>query len=147
MLFIDQIFEENERKPQELTQKKSFWIGCIQALAMIPGTSRSATSILGGLTQGLDRKTATEFSFFLGVPTIGAATLLKLYKGRDLLTIEHLKLLGLGSLVGYVVAILAIKFFIDYIQKYGFKAFGWYRIVLGGLIVVLWALGVDLELN
>ena len=118
---------------------------------MIPGVSRSMATIVGGMSQGLTRKDAAEFSFFLAVPTMAGATLYKMYKlfsegGMELIT-ENMTTLIVGNVVAFVVALLAIKFFISFVTKYGFKAFGWYRIVVGGAIIaMLWA-GLDLQIG
>ena len=118
---------------------------------MIPGVSRSAASIIGGLSQKLNRKTAAEFSFFLAVPTMFAATVYKLYSfyfkdGGHVFESQHLQLLIIGNLVAFVVAMLAIRSFIGYLSKYGFKAFGYYRIIVGLLILVLYFLGIPLTI-
>jgi undecaprenyl-diphosphatase len=109
---------------------------------MIPGTSRSAASIIGGMQQKLSRNLAAEFSFFLAVPTMAAATgdkLLKAWKENpELLQDKHnLMMLGLGNLIAFIVAMLAIKFFIGYLQKHGFRLFGWYRVLVGGVLLIL----------
>ena len=125
-------------------------IGLAQCVAMIPGVSRSMATIVGGMTQKLSRKTAAEFSFFLAVPTMAAASGYKLLKaftsesGMQLLS-DNLATLLIGNLVAFVVAILAIKFFISFLTKYGFKAFGYYRIVVGLLIIILMFCGIPLE--
>lgn len=146
LLFIDKLFANpNVTKEEELSYKKSFIIGLWQCLAMIPGVSRSAASIIGGMQQTLTRNLAVEFSFFLAVPTMCAATGYKLLKAMkdtpEIITNSHnLLLLGIGNLVAFMVALLSIKFFITYVQKYGFKFFGYYRIILGLLVFVyfLW---------
>ena len=143
LLFIDKVFVNpsiNEEK--NISYQKGFIIGIWQCLAMIPGVSRSAASIIGGMQQKLTRSTAAEFSFFLAVPTMVAATgykLLKTYKEHpQIVTDKHnLFLLGVGNVVAFIVAMLAIKFFITYLQKHGFKIFGWYRIVVGIVVLVL----------
>ena len=117
-------------------------IGIWQCLAMIPGTSRSAASIIGGMQQKLTRNLAAEFSFFLAVPTMAAATgykLLKAYQETpELLTNkDNLIALAIGNLIAFVVAIIAIKFFIGYLQKHGFRLFGWYRIIAGIILLIL----------
>ena len=143
LLFVDDyfkspvIFEE-----QHINYQKGFIIGIWQCLAMIPGTSRSAASIVGGMSQKLSRKTAAEFSFFLAVPTMVAATGHKLWKtyktNPEIVKDKHnLLLLGLGNLVAFIVAMAAIKFFIGYLQKHGFKLFGWYRIIVGVALLAL----------
>jgi len=134
-------------KETEIDYKKAFIIGLFQTLAMIPGVSRSGASIVGGMIQKLDRKTATEFSFFLAVPTMLGATLKKTWdfyeKGLEL-TSQQINLILLGNVVAFLVALLAIKTFINYISKHGFKLFGWYRIALGLLILVWIAVKHDL---
>ena len=117
----------------------------------IPGVSRSMATIVGGMTTKLSRKNAAEFSFFLAVPTMAAASGYKLMKlvtdpaGVSLLT-DHLVTLLIGNVVAFIVAIAAIRFFIDFLTKYGFKAFGYYRIVVGLVLLVLMAIGVDLSI-
>ncbi|MDY4583690.1 MAG: undecaprenyl-diphosphate phosphatase [Candidatus Onthomorpha sp.] len=149
MLFVDKWFN-NPAKDQTITYKKSFMIGLAQCVAMIPGVSRSMATIVGGMTQKLSRKTAAEFSFFLAVPTMAAASGYKLLKaftsesGMQLLS-DNLATLFIGNLVAFIVAILAIKFFISFLTKYGFKAFGYYRIVVGLLIIILMFCGIPLE--
>lgn len=149
MLFVDKWFN-NPAKDQTITYKKSFMIGLAQCVAMIPGVSRSMATIVGGMTQKLSRKTAAEFSFFLAVPTMAAASGYKLLKaftsesGMQLLS-DNLTTLLIGNIVAFVVAILAIKFFINFLTKYGFKAFGYYRIVVGLLIIILMFCGIPLE--
>lgn len=149
LVFIDKLLE-NKAVLEEVTYKKGLIIGFFQCLAMIPGVSRSAASIIGGMFQGLTRKTAAEFSFFLAVPTMFAASAYKLLKGYldDELqfTSEQISLLAIGNVVGFLVALVAIKFFISFLQKYGFKAFGYYRIVLGLVLIALLAAGVDIKL-
>ena len=149
MLFVDKWFN-NPAKDQTITYKKSFMIGLAQCVAMIPGVSRSMATIVGGMTQKLSRKTAAEFSFFLAVPTMAAASGYKLLEaftsesGMQLLS-DNLATLLIGNLVAFIVAILAIKFFISFLTKYGFKAFGYYRIVVGLLIIILMFCGIPLE--
>jgi undecaprenyl-diphosphatase len=148
LVFIDKYFENKEQK-EDVTYKNAFVIGFFQCIAMIPGVSRSAASIIGGMFQGLSRKSAAEFSFFLAVPTMFAASAYKLLKGyldHELnFTSQEISLLAIGNIVGFLVALAAIKFFISFLQKYGFKVFGYYRIVLGITILVLMALGFDLK--
>lgn len=143
LLFIDNAFKNRWiEKERSITYTKGFIIGLWQCIALIPGVSRSAASIIGGMQQGLTRKLAAEFSFFLAVPTMAAATgykLLKTYKEHpEVLKDKHnLSMLALGNVVAFIVALLAIKFFITYLQKYGFKMFGWYRIIVGGVLIAL----------
>ncbi|MBO4984197.1 MAG: undecaprenyl-diphosphate phosphatase [Bacteroides sp.] len=149
MLFCDRIFNKGSEET-ELTEKRAFWIGMYQCISMIPGVSRSMATIVGGMSQRLTRKAAAEFSFFLAVPTMFAATLFKMLKlfldgGTEILT-ANMPALLIGNAVAFVVALLAIKFFISFVTKYGFKAFGWYRIVVGGVILILLGMGYNLEL-
>lgn len=149
LLFIDKWLENNENK-EIPSYKNSFIIGLFQCLAMVPGVSRSAATIIGGMTQGLNRKSAAEFSFFLAVPTMAGAATLKLLKGfmkGDLnFSSDEILLLTIGNLVGFIVAILAIKFFIGFLQKHGFKVFGYYRIALGIILITLLLSGYNLKL-
>ena len=150
MLFCDKIFNKGDERT-ELTEKKAFWIGMFQCISMIPGVSRSMATIVGGMTQKLTRKAAAEFSFFLAVPTMLAATLFKLLKivtdenGLQILK-ENLSTLLIGNAVAFIVAMLAIKFFINFVSKYGFKAFGWYRIIVGGIILIMLLTGHNLTI-
>jgi len=148
LLFVDAFFKKPEVVSEEgISMKKAFTIGLWQCLAMMPGTSRSAASIIGGMQQKLTRETAAEFSFFLAVPTMLAVTtyslLFKTYsqsqlKGYELLnqSPDNLQMFLMGNVVAFVVAILAIKFFIGVIKKYGFKPWGYYRIVAGLVLLV-----------
>ena len=149
LLFIDRFFEDKPTT-EEISYSAAFKIGIFQCLAMIPGVSRSAASIIGGMAQKLNRKTAAEFSFFLAVPTMLAASAYKMLKGylEGTLTFnsEQIQLLAVGNIVAFIVAMLAIKFFIGYLQKYGFKVFGYYRIVMGLLILGLLAMGYELRI-
>jgi undecaprenyl-diphosphatase len=148
LLFIDKWLVVKENDEQPLTSAAAFKIGLFQCIAMIPGVSRSAATIIGGLTQKLTRKSAAEFSFFLAIPTMFAATaykMLKFYQSGEFKT-EQLSLLLIGNLVAFVVALLAIKGFVGYVSRYGFKVFGYYRIAVGGLILILTALGIPLQI-
>ncbi|MCL2327620.1 MAG: undecaprenyl-diphosphate phosphatase [Bacteroidetes bacterium] len=151
MLFVDKWFTHDEKTEPELNYKRAFKIGLAQCIAMIPGVSRSMATIVGGMAQGLSRKTAAEFSFFLAVPTMAAASGYKLLKlimdddKRELLIANSTSLI-VGNIVAFVVAMAAIKFFIGFLTKYGFKAFGYYRIVAGGLILVLLGAGYELTI-
>lgn len=150
MLFCDKIFNKGSEKT-ELTEKRAFWIGMFQCISMIPGVSRSMATIVGGMAQKLTRKAAAEFSFFLAVPTMFAATCFKLLKlflepdGMQILK-DNLGTLIIGNVVAFIVALLAIKFFISFVTKYGFKAFGWYRIIVGAIILVMLATGHNLTI-
>lgn len=143
LLFIDRLFTTPSiEEEQQITFGKAFITGIWQCAAMIPGVSRSAASIIGGMQQKMTRNLAAEFSFFLAIPTMAAATgykLLKTFKtSPEILKDSHnLVLLAIGNVVAFVVAMLAIKFFIGYVQKYGFKLFGWYRIILGVILLFL----------
>lgn len=150
MLFCDRIFNKGNEKT-ELTEKRAFWIGLFQCISMIPGVSRSMATIVGGMSQKLTRKAAAEFSFFLAVPTMFAATVFKMMKifmepdGIAILK-ENLSILIVGNIVAFIVAMLAIKFFISFVTKYGFKAFGWYRIIVGGVILIMLMTGHNLTI-
>ena len=134
----------------EITYKQSFIIGLYQCLALIPGTSRSASTIVGAMTQSLTRKAAAEFSFFLAVPTMLAVTVYSLFlkkyettqlKGYELiLEGDNIKYFLIGNAVAFVVAVLAIKLFIEVIKKYGFKPWGYYRIIAGVLLLIYFTL-------
>ncbi|MDD2964816.1 MAG: undecaprenyl-diphosphate phosphatase [Bacteroidales bacterium] len=145
LLFVDKWFNR-PATDQTITYKKGFWIGVFQVIAMIPGVSRSAATIIGGMAQGLTRKTAAEFSFFLAVPTMFAASAYKLLENYKHITSDNIDILIIGNVVAFVVAIAAIKTFITLLTRYGFKAFGWYRIVAGLAILILMALGHDLNI-
>jgi undecaprenyl-diphosphatase len=149
LVFFDAMFNERDEHP-EPTKKQAFIIGLCQCIAMIPGVSRSAASIIGGMFQGLSRKNAAEFSFFLAVPTMFAAAGYKLLKGFKAGTLHldshDLTLLLIGNVVAFAVAFLAIKSFIGILQKYGFKVFGYYRIVLGITLLVLLSSGYKLSI-
>lgn len=149
MLFCDKIFNKGSEENQ-LTEKRAFMIGLYQCISMIPGVSRSMATIVGGMSQGLTRKAAAEFSFFLAVPTMFGATLYKMYKllkeGGTELIMNNMTTLVVGNIVAFVVALLAIKFFISFVQKYGFKAFGWYRIIVGGIILAMLLTGHNLTI-
>jgi len=147
LLFIDKILNQQEDPAEGITYPRAITIGFLQSIAMIPGVSRSAASIIGGMSQKLTRKTAAEFSFFLAVPTMFAATCYKLLKGYKEIQMEHINILIVGNIVAFIVAMLAIKFFIGFLTKYGFKAFGWYRIILGVTLLVLIYMGVNLEVQ
>ncbi len=156
LLFIDKAFKKPKiHSEKEITYGKSFLTGLWQCIAMIPGVSRSAASIIGGMQQGLSRSAAAEFSFFLAVPTMAAATLYSLFlkkwdiggvehKGYELITqsSDNMIAFAVGNIVAFIVAILAIKFFINYLKKYGFKIFGWYRIIVGIVLLILLSQGV-----
>ena len=141
LLFVDKLFTRPRiQSERQVSFTNAFIIGIWQCLAMVPGVSRSAASIIGGMQQRLTRSAAAEFSFFLAVPTMLAATgykLYKYYKEAGGFTNEDLKLLGIGNLVAFVVAMVAIKFFIGFLKKHGFRIWGIYRIVLGLILFAL----------
>lgn len=140
LVFIDQWTKNRKvlyEKTEEVSYKNAFKVGLFQCLALIPGTSRSAASIVGGMLSGFDRKQAAEFSFLLGVPTMVAATGYDLLKTEAVLDQTQWIQLGIGSLVAFVFAFITVKAFIHYLTKFGFKAFGYYRIVLGVLFIIL----------
>ena len=149
MLFCDRLFNATD-KTNEVNWKRAFKIGCFQCLSVIPGMSRSMSTIVGGMQQGLTRKRAAEFSFFLAVPTMAGATLLDLLEmfkdGANWATTTNIELLLLGCIVAFVVAIFAMKWFVAFLTKYGFKAFGWYRIIVGLVILVLLGTGHSLTM-
>ena len=141
LLFIDKAFKNPTIDSEEkVSYGKAIIIGVWQCIAMIPGVSRSAASIIGGMQQKLTRSAAAEFSFFLAVPTMLAATvykLLKYYKESGGFSSEEIKQLAIGNAVAFIVALLAIKFFIGFLKKYGFTIWGWYRIIVGIILLLL----------
>jgi undecaprenyl-diphosphatase len=138
LLFIDRLFtKETIQEEEQIDFWRAFKIGCWQCVAMIPGVSRSASSIIGGMQQQLSRKLAAEFSFFLAVPTMAAATGYKLLKGYKQISMADWQLFAVGNLVAFIVAMLAIKFFIQFLQRNGFRVFAYYRIVAGTLLLAL----------
>jgi len=146
LLFVDRWFK-SPAQDQSISSKRALIIGFFQCIAMIPGVSRSAATIIGGMTQKLDRTTAAEFSFFLAVPTMFAASAYKLLKSYQTITSDAIGLLLFGNGVAFVVAMIAIKSFIAYLTKHGFRVFGWYRIALGLIILTLQALGYKFSIN
>jgi undecaprenyl-diphosphatase len=147
LLFVDRLFKDQTvTTEKDITLPQAFKIGMFQVLAVaFPGLSRSAATILGGMQQKLTRNIAAEFSFFLAVPTMFAATGYKLIKGHELLTGENIKLLLFGNVIAFIVAIIAIKSFISFLTKHGFRIFGWYRIIIGILILSLYFAGIELK--
>jgi len=149
LLFVDKWFNNSKiDNSDEISYATAFKIGLYQCLAMIPGTSRSGASIVGGMAQKLSRKAAAEFSFFLAVPTMFGATakkLLDFYKDGGTLSSHEINMLIVGNVVGFIVAIIAIKSFIDFLTKHGFKLFGWYRIIIGVIIIILLLSGQSLR--
>lgn len=149
-LFIDKLFQKTEEAGiQEVNYPAALKIGLFQTIAMIPGVSRSAATIIGGLTQSLTKKAAAEFSFFLAVPTMAAATgykLLKFYKEGNGFDQSEVSMLVIGNVVAFIVALLAIKSFISFLTKNGFKLFGYYRIIAGIIILILYFSGIKLSI-
>lgn len=149
LLFVDQWFNHVDiNNTDDITYGTAFKIGLFQCISMIPGVSRSASTIVGGMSQKLSRKTAAEFSFFLAVPTMFGATAKKLfdfYQNGFVINQEQVNLLIIGNLVAFIVAMLAIRYFITLLQSRGFRIFGWYRIIVGGIILILLLSGYDLK--
>lgn len=149
LLFVDKWFKDgNIDNTNDITYSTALKIGLFQCLSMIPGTSRSAATIVGGMSQKLTRKAAAEFSFFLAVPTMFGATSKKLYdfyKDGYQISADQFNLLIIGNVVAFIVAMLAIKYFITFLQTRGFQLFGWYRIIAGGIILILLLSGYDLH--
>ncbi len=154
LLFIDRLFKHSRIDQEEnISNKTAITIGFWQCLAMMPGTSRSAASIIGGMQQGLTRKMAAEFSFFLAVPTMLAVTCYSIFlkdwtykgteqKGYEMIfsSSENILSFAVGNVVAFVVAALAIKFFIGFLEKYGFKIWGWYRVIVGILLIAFFSI-------
>ena len=146
LVFVDRWFKHQEQGEKELSYKNAFTIGLFQIIAVIPGISRSAATIIGGMTQKLNRKQAAEFSFFLAVPTMLAASTFKLYENRAILGVSsNMELLLIGNAVAFVVAMLAITGFIAFLNRFGFTFFGYYRIALGGVLIALLLTGYSLN--
>ena len=162
LLFIDRWFpqEESNEGGRPVTNpgwREAFVIGLFQCIAVVPGVSRSAATIIGGLTQKLTRRAAAEFAFFLAMPTMAAAAVKDLYdyyqvtqaQGLDLahtFSAVEVKQLILGNVVAFVVALLAIRVFVGFVTKFGFRAFGIYRIIVGGILLLMLGLGINLQL-
>ena len=149
MLFCDKIFNKGKEE-NKVNEKRAFNIGLWQCLSVIPGTSRSMATIVGGMANGLTRKRAAEYSFFLAVPTMAGATLLDLLdilkEDATWVNTHDLIMLAVGCVVSFVVALLAMKWFVNFLTKYGFKVFGWYRIIIGIIIIVMLLSGISLNM-
>lgn len=149
MLFCDKVFNKG-REENKVNEKRAFNIGLWQCLSVIPGTSRSMATIVGGMANGLTRKRAAEYSFFLAVPTMAGATLLDLLdilkEDATWVNTHDLIMLAVGCVVSFVVALLAMKWFVSFLTKYGFKVFGWYRIIIGIIIIVMLLSGMSLNM-
>jgi len=150
LLFVDKIFERTvEHGSSAVSYPRGLKIGLFQCLALIPGVSRAAATIVGGLAVGLNRRTAAEFSFFLAIPTMLAATVYKLgrfYLDGNAFGSEEWMLLAVGNVVAFLVAMAAIKLFIGYLTRNGFRIFGYYRIIVGLVILVLYYFGADIPM-
>jgi undecaprenyl-diphosphatase len=150
LLFVDKWFNKPVyQEEEEIDYLTALKIGFFQCIAMIPGVSRSGASIVGGMSQKLSRQLAAEFSFFLAVPTMFAATAKKLmdyFKDGNTINSEQIKILAVGNIVAFIVALIAIKSFIGYLNKNGFKLFGYYRIILGLVLIILLLCGYDLKI-
>ena len=149
MLFCDKIFNKG-REENKVNEKRAFNIGLWQCLSVIPGTSRSMATIVGGMANGLTRKRAAEYSFFLAVPTMAGATLLDLLdilkEDATWVNTHDLLMLAVGCVVSFVVGLLAMRWFVSFLTKYGFKVFGWYRIIIGIIIIVMLLSGISLNM-
>ena len=149
MLFCDKIFNKG-REENKVNEKRAFNIGLWQCLSVIPGTSRSMATIVGGMANGLTRKRAAEYSFFLAVPTMAGATLLDLLdilkEDATWVNTHDLIMLAVGCVVSFIVALLAMRWFVSFLTKYGFKVFGWYRIIIGIIIIVMLLSGMSLNM-
>jgi undecaprenyl-diphosphatase len=150
LLFVDKWFAHTiESGSTSVSYPRGLKIGLFQCIAMVPGVSRSAATIIGGLAAGLNRRTAAEFSFFLAIPTMLAATVYKLatlhFNGNTFGS-DQIVLLAVGNIVAFLVAMAAIKLFIDYLARHGFRIFGYYRIIVGTVILVLYYVGANLQI-
>ena len=148
-LFLDKLFNDENKTDAPPSYPSAFKIGLFQVIAMVPGVSRSAATIIGGLTQKMTRRAAAEFSFFLAVPTMFAATAKKgydYYKEGIAIDSHQINLLIVGNVVAFIVAMIAIKTFIGFLTKHGFKVFGYYRIIVGLIIIILYISGYQLSI-
>jgi undecaprenyl-diphosphatase len=144
LIYFDRTHKPKEDDNKDLTDisyKNAFFIGLIQSLSMIPGVSRSAATIIGGMALGLTKKHAAEFSFLLAVPTMMAAAAYDLYKWEGSMSLEQIQILAIGFVIAFVTAIIAVKAFLALLEKFGFQIFGIYRIIIG-LLFILFALNV-----
>lgn len=136
LVYMDKWLKPGEKTVDSMSLKDAFIVGIVQTVAMIPGTSRSAATIAGALGCKLSKKAATEFSFFLAIPTLSAAAGYKLLKNWDTLSGNNLSDIAIGNVISFFTAILAVKFFIGIVQKQGFKFFGIYRIIIGSIFLI-----------
>lgn len=146
LIFVDKWFDKPENETTKLTLKRAFIIGLFQIISVIPGVSRSAATIIGGMSQKLTRKNAAEFSFFLAIPTMFAASALKLFENHKTITADNVTILIIGNIVSFIVAMIAIKTFITFLTKHGFKVFGYYRIIVGLILIILLLSGKSLTI-
>ncbi len=150
LLFVDSWFKDPEiHSVDDINYRDAFKVGCFQCLAMIPGVSRSGATIVGGMSLKMSRQVAAEFSFFLAVPTMLGATLKKTLDfslEHSEINADQINLLILGNVVAFIVAALVIKGFIGFLNKHGFRLFGWYRILVGSAILLLMASGLELQI-
>ena len=147
ILIVEHYQDKKTYRPQvqtmdDMTWKDALKVGFLQCLAMIPGTSRSGATIIGGLVIGLSRTAATEFSFFLAIPTIFGATVYELWESRELLTSDSLPVISVGFIVSFFSALLVVRWLLRYVSRHDFSAFGWYRIFFGGIILLTWLTGL-----
>lgn len=148
LVFIDKLFTSERKQVTTPSFAQAVKIGLFQCIALIPGVSRSAATIVGGLAQGFDRRSAADFSFLLAVPTMAVITAYQLYKTFKVAApgADDIKLLLFGNVVAFIVALLAVKSFVDFVSRFGFRAFGLYRIVVGVVILIMLALGIPLQI-
>ena len=148
LVFIDKLFTSERKQVTTPNFAQAVKIGLFQCIALIPGVSRSAATIVGGLAQGFDRRSAADFSFLLAVPTMAVITAYQLYKTFKVAApgTDDIKILLFGNVVAFIVALLAVKSFVDFVSRFGFRAFGLYRIAVGMIILIMLALGIPLQI-
>jgi len=146
LIFVDKWFDRPENNKTQITVKKALIIGFFQIISVIPGVSRSAATIIGGMSQKLSRKNAAEFSFFLAIPTMFAASALKLFENYKTISSDNITILIVGNIVSFFVAMIAIKSFIAFLTRHGFKIFGYYRIIVGLILLILILSGKSLTI-
>ena len=151
ILWIERRHEQKHITPRvmevdDMSVKDAFAVGCMQCFALIPGTSRSGSTIIGGLILGLSRKAATEFSFFLAIPTIFGATVWDLWQSRETLSVDSLPAISVGFVVSFLSAIVVVRWLLRYVSSNDFRGFGWYRIVFGIVILVAGYFGIGFEI-
>ncbi|MDU0371152.1 undecaprenyl-diphosphate phosphatase [Hymenobacter endophyticus] len=148
LVFVDKLFTSERKQVTTPNFAQAIKIGLFQCIALVPGVSRSAATIVGGLAQGFDRRSAADFSFLLAVPTMFVITAYQLYKTFKVAApgANDIKLLLFGNVVAFIVALLAVKTFVDFVSRFGFRAFGLYRIAVGLIILIMLALGIPLKI-